>query len=53
MRHLSVPRAAGLGVLLIPFAAPAARITGSATYRERIALPPDAAFGAVVEQQFR
>ncbi len=39
----------GIGVLLIPFTASAERITGEATYRERIALPPDAVFKVVLE----
>lgn len=49
MRHVILCCAAGFGVLLIPFTASAERITGAATYRERIALPPDAVFEAVVE----
>jgi putative lipoprotein len=49
MRLVILRCVAGLGALLIPLAASAERITGAATYRERIALPPDAAFEAVVE----
>lgn len=49
MRHVILRCVVGLGVLLLPLIASAARITGAATYRERIALPPDAAFEAVVE----
>lgn len=49
MRHVILRCLAGLGVLLFPFTVHAERITGAATYRERIALPPDAAFEAVVE----
>ncbi len=49
MRLVILRCAAGLGLLLIPLTTSAERITGAATYRERIALPPDAAFEAVVE----
>jgi len=38
-----------LMTLLFVFTASAGTITGSATYRERIALPPDAAFKATME----
>ena len=49
MRHGFLPYAPVLLAALISVTASAATITGSATYRERITLPPDAAFEATVE----
>jgi uncharacterized lipoprotein YbaY/heat shock protein HslJ len=44
---------AGVAVLLVPAAVAQNRITGSATYRERVALTPDAVFEATLEDVSR
>jgi uncharacterized lipoprotein YbaY/heat shock protein HslJ len=47
-RSITIAAAAGLAALALPVPAHAGSLSGTATYRERIALPPDAEFEAVL-----